>query len=153
MDAPEIRFIWSLDHAYPVGRQDRHFYFLFPFLLSRKVRNVTTKPPKVQSNVNIPMNIEIISKAVIITHLPSYVFRLAGYWLGRLPPCHGHSSYVFPRKNSIAFHSIYRNVQTNICSANIRAPAYRTVPSKSTLTTFIVNPQNSDILIPVWRRM
>ena len=64
------RFIWSLDHASSVGRQERHFYFFLLFLLSRKFRNATTKPPKVQSKVNIPRNIETISKAVIITHLP-----------------------------------------------------------------------------------
>ena len=48
------------DTAYPVGRQDRHFYF-FLFLLSRKARNVTTKLPKDISNANIPMKIEMIS--------------------------------------------------------------------------------------------
>ena len=79
MDAPEYDVIWSLDHASSVGRQERHFYFFLLFLLSRKFRNATTKPPKVQSKVNIPRKIEIISKAVIITHLPSYVFRQAGH--------------------------------------------------------------------------
>ena len=78
VDAPEYDVIWSLDHASSVGRQERHFYFFLLFLLSRKFRNATTKPPKVQSKVNIPRNIDIISKAVIITHLPSYVFRQAG---------------------------------------------------------------------------
>ena len=112
----------------------RYFYFFLLFLLSRKFRNATTKPPKVQSKVNIPMNIEIISKAVIITHLPSYVFRQAG-WLareatilhsvpvgakltstGRHAPCHGYSSYVFPRKNIISFYTNKFNIIPNISS-------------------------------------
>ena len=78
MDAPEIGTLGHKTSPILWVRQDRHFYFFFPFLLSRKVRNATIKPPKVQSKVNIPRNIEIISKAVIITHLPSYVFRQSG---------------------------------------------------------------------------
>ena len=42
----------------------------------RKARNVIIKLPKVTNSVRIPMNIEIISYAVIITHLPSYVFLI-----------------------------------------------------------------------------
>lgn len=48
------------DTAYPVGRQDRHFYFRL-FLLSRKASNATIKLPKDINNANIPMKIEIIS--------------------------------------------------------------------------------------------
>ena len=48
------------DTAYPVGRQDRHFYFRL-FLLSRKASNATIKLPKDISNANIPMKIEMIS--------------------------------------------------------------------------------------------
>ena len=60
------------DTAYPVGRQDRHFYFRL-FLLSRKASNATIKLPKDISNANIPMKIEMISKAVIgATSLPMY---------------------------------------------------------------------------------
>lgn len=60
------------DTAYPVGRQDRHFYFRL-FLLSRKASNATIKLPKEISNANIPMKIEMISKAVIgATSLPMY---------------------------------------------------------------------------------
>ncbi len=50
------------------------FYFLL-FLLSRKARNATIKLPKVANSVSILMKIEMISNAVIVTHLPSYVFR------------------------------------------------------------------------------
>ena len=61
------------DTAYPVGRQDRHFYFRLLFLLSRKASNATIKLPKDISNANIPMKIEMISKAVIgATSLPMY---------------------------------------------------------------------------------
>lgn len=67
--------MYLIGTAYPVGRQDRHFYF---FLLSlsrvRKARNATIKLPKVANSVSIPMKIDIISNAVIVTHLPSYVF-------------------------------------------------------------------------------
>ena len=52
------------------------FYFLWFLTLMRKARNVIIKLPKVTNSVRIPMNIEIISYAVIITHLPSYVFLI-----------------------------------------------------------------------------
>ena len=48
------------DTAYPVGRQDRHFYFRL-FLLSRKASNATIKLPKDINNANIPMKIEMLS--------------------------------------------------------------------------------------------
>ena len=60
-------------------RQDRHFYFFLLFLLSRKVRNATIRLPKEISKPIIPIKIKIISAAVIITHLPSYVFRKTGH--------------------------------------------------------------------------
>ena len=48
------------DTAYPVGRQDRHFYFRLLFLeelfsLSRKASNATIKLPNDISNANIEM--------------------------------------------------------------------------------------------------
>ena len=52
------------DTAYPVCRQDRHFYFRL-FLLLRKASNAITRLPKAHNNVNMPMKIERISKAVI----------------------------------------------------------------------------------------
>lgn len=52
--------------AYPVGRQDRLFYFL-SFLLSRKARSAINIVPKAISNPRIPRNTVIISKSVI-TH-------------------------------------------------------------------------------------
>lgn len=57
-------------------RQERH-YFLCLFLLLRKASNAITKLPKAISKANIPMKIEIISKAVI-SATSSYVFRQAG---------------------------------------------------------------------------
>ncbi len=48
------------DTAYPVGRQDRHFYFRLS-LLSRKASSATSKLPKDISKANIPMKIEMIS--------------------------------------------------------------------------------------------
>jgi len=46
------------------------------FLLSRKASNATIKLPKDISNANIPMKIEMISKAVIgATSLPTYYVR------------------------------------------------------------------------------
>ena len=54
------------DTAYPVGSQDRHFYFRLLFLeelfsLSKKASNATIKLPKDISNANIPMKIEMLS--------------------------------------------------------------------------------------------
>lgn len=75
-------------------RQDRHFYF-FLFLLSRKARNATIKLPKDINKPIIPMNIIIISAAVISrTSLPMYSWQ-ARFWLGRLPPCHGYFPMQF----------------------------------------------------------
>ena len=60
------------DVAYPVGRQDRHFYFRL-FLLSRKASNAINKLPKDISNANTPIKTEMISNAVIYaTSLPMY---------------------------------------------------------------------------------
>jgi hypothetical protein len=57
------------DTAYPVGRQDRHFYFRL-FLLSRKASNATIKLPKDISKANIPMKIEMIS--IFQTTVPQF---------------------------------------------------------------------------------
>ena len=94
------------DTAYPVCRQDRHFYFRL-FLLSRKASNAITRLPKAHNNVSMPRKIERISKAVIgATSLPMYsgkpvigVGRLPlrsatvgakQASTGRLAPCHGY---------------------------------------------------------------
>ena len=54
-------------------RQDRHFYFFLLSLLSRKVRNATIRLPKEISKPIIPINIKMISAAVILrTSLPMY---------------------------------------------------------------------------------
>ena len=58
------------DTAYPVGRQDRHFYFRLLFFeeffsLSRKTSNTMSILPKHISKANISKKIEMISKAVI----------------------------------------------------------------------------------------
>ena len=82
------------DTAYPVCRQDRHFYFRL-FLLSRKVSNATTRLPKAHNNVSMPRKIERISKAVIgATSLPMYSGKPV-IGVGRLPPCHGYFPMAF----------------------------------------------------------
>ena len=87
MDAPEVQVVLT-DAASPVGRQERHFYF-FLFLLSRKARNAITKLPKDISKPIIPININMISAAVITTHLPSYVLQLPGISSGGYHPVMG----------------------------------------------------------------
>ena len=82
VDAPSLGQRMSL-RTPPIlwVRQDRHFYFRLLFLeelfsLSRKASNATIKLPKDISNANIPMKIEMISKAVIgATSLPTYYVR------------------------------------------------------------------------------
>ena len=72
VDAPRWFLNVLTDTAYPVCRQDRHFYFRL-FLLLRKASNAITRLPKAHNNVNMPMKIERISKAVIhVTSLPMY---------------------------------------------------------------------------------
>ncbi len=72
VDAPRWFLNVLTDIAYPVCRQDRHFYFRL-FLLLRKASNAITRLPKGNNNVNMPMKIERISKAVIhVTSLPMY---------------------------------------------------------------------------------
>ena len=82
------------DTAYPVCRQDRHFYFRL-FLLSRKASNAITRLPKAHNNVSMPRKIERISKAVIgATSLPMYSGKPV-IGVGRLPPCHGYFPMAF----------------------------------------------------------
>ena len=82
------------DTAYPVCRQDRHFYFRL-FLLSRKASNAITRLPKAHNNVSMPRKIERISKAVIgVTSLPMYSGKPV-IGVGRLPPCHGYFPMAF----------------------------------------------------------
>ena len=72
------RLLVLTDSAYPVGRQDRHFYFRL-FLLSRKASNAINKLPKDISKANTPIKTEIISNAVICaTSLPMY-FRFTDF--------------------------------------------------------------------------
>ena len=72
VDAPKVELIVLTDVAYPVGRQDRHFYFRL-FLLSRKASNAINKLPKDFSKANTPIKTEMISNAVIYaTSLPMY---------------------------------------------------------------------------------
>ena len=98
------------DTAYPVGRQDRHFYLCL-FLLSRKASNAITKPPNEIINPLISMKIIIISADVICVAVfaPASVrakrmstghpapflciLDIPVLQAGRLPPCHG----CFPR--------------------------------------------------------
>ena len=57
---PNSGLVVLTDTAYPVGRQDRHFYFRF-FLLSRKFSNAINKLPEDTSNASIPRKIMMIS--------------------------------------------------------------------------------------------
>ena len=64
------------------------------------------KLPKVNNKVKIPMKIEMISKAVMNTHLPSYVIRRTGFYSpGGSHPCHG-----FRTENGIIF---WQKIQRN----------------------------------------
>ena len=105
-----VRLSVLTNTAYPVGRQDRHFYFRL-FLLSRKASNAITRLPKAHNNVSMPRKIERISKAVIgATSLPMYSGKPV-IGVGRLPPCHGYFPmayamqliYHFSRHNSTIF--------------------------------------------------
>ena len=89
-----VRLSVLTNTAYPVGRQDRHFYFRL-FLLSRKASNAITRLPKAHNNVSMPKKIERISKAVIgATSLPMYSGKPV-IGVGRLPPCHGYFPMAF----------------------------------------------------------
>ncbi len=77
------------DTTQPVGRQVGFFYFLL-FLFSRYARNVIRKLPKAISKLMIPINIKIISVAVILTHLPS-PHRQAGYVAREATTCRRYS--------------------------------------------------------------
>ena len=75
VDAPEKTYLCPNGHRLFRWQTEQAFYFFFLFSLSlvRKSRNATIKLPKVINKVNIPINKDKISYAVIITHLPSYV--------------------------------------------------------------------------------
>lgn len=70
------------------------FMFTYLFLLSRKVSNVTIKLPKEINNPIIPINIKIISAAVM--NITSLLCISASRFLkaGRLPPCQGYFSII-----------------------------------------------------------
>ena len=94
VDAPRWFLNVLTDTAYPVCRQDRHFYFRL-FLLLRKASNAITRLPKAHNNVSMPRKIERISKAVIgATSLPMYSGKPV-IGVGRLPPCHGYFPMAF----------------------------------------------------------
>lgn len=75
VDAPEKTYLCPNGHRLFRWQTEQAFYFFFLFSLSpvRKARNATIKLPKVINKVNIPINKDKISYAVIVTHLPSYV--------------------------------------------------------------------------------
>ena len=65
-----------MDLAYYVCKTEQAYFFDFLSLsLVRKARNATIRLPKVINKVNIPINKDKISYAVIVTHLPSYVVQ------------------------------------------------------------------------------
>ena len=113
---PESRHFVLTDTAYPVCRQDRHFYFfLFSLSLVRKARNATIKLPKVTNSVSIPMKIEIISNAVISrTSLPMYSWQ-ARALAREATACHGCSPRKsFPFRWLIAMFVIISSISQNI---------------------------------------
>ena len=123
------RFIWSLDHASSVGRQERHFYFFLLFLLSRKFRNATTKPPKVQSKVNIPRKIEIISKAVITTlRLRSASVRAKRMSTGHPAPLPMYSGKPVIWLGRLPFYTSFRSAQ-NWRPPDVMRPVMGTLPT------------------------
>ena len=70
---PRIFMNLSMIGAYPVCRQDRHFYYLRLFLLSRKVSNATMNILTATIKEAVPRIVETISYAVIGTpSLPMY---------------------------------------------------------------------------------
>ncbi len=103
VDASRTYYNILMDTAYPVVRQDKHFYFFLLFLLLRKVRNVTVKLPKEISRLIIPINIKIISAVVILrTSLPMYS-RLAGSSVREAAiPVMGTFPVVFSTSNIIS---------------------------------------------------
>ena len=64
VDASPVGLNVLTDTAYPVGRQDRHFYFRF-FLFWRKVSNASTNIPTATIKEATAKIVETISKVVI----------------------------------------------------------------------------------------
>ena len=91
-----VRLSVLTNTAYPVGRQDRHFYFRL-FLLSRKASNAITRLPKAHNNVSMPRKIERISKAVI----HATVFALLRSVLNGCPPDIQHPFLCIPASRSL----------------------------------------------------
>ena len=81
-------------------QQGGHYFFrLWSLSLSRKASNAITKLPKAISKPITPMNIKMISAAVIgATSLPMYsgkpVIGSGGYH-----PCHGFHEWILPQYN------------------------------------------------------
>ena len=71
MDAPKKGLYVFTDTAYPVCRQDRHFYFR-SFLLSRKASNAINKLPK---DITVPAAIRELEKIEMTRQLDK-VYRL-----------------------------------------------------------------------------
>ncbi len=83
--ASQQRFYVFNEHRLPCWPQGRHYFLRFLFLLlSRKVSNAISNCPKHISKLIIPRNTIIISYVVMITHLPSIVYRS-----GSCRPCCG----------------------------------------------------------------
>jgi hypothetical protein len=92
VDASQLS-VSLIEVAYPVADRIGIFYFL-RFLLSRKASNATIKLPKETIRLVIPINIMMISEAVMCTtSLPMYSGEPV-IKFGRLPPCHGYFSVI-----------------------------------------------------------
>lgn len=99
-------------------QQGGHYFFrLWSLSLSRKASNAITKLPKAISKPITPMNIKMISAAVIgATSLPMYsgkpVIGSGGYH-----PCHGFHEWILPQYNRNFNSAILEgNKSTNLIS-------------------------------------
>ena len=118
-----------MDTAYPVGRQDRHFYLRL-FLLLRKASNAITRLPKAHNNVNMPMKIERLSKAVIhATSLPMYSGKPV-IWCWEATTLSWALSYGSRHANNISFFLSQFNIFRQIICVNSSISTYFCVVGK-----------------------
>ncbi len=105
-------------------QQGGHYFFrLWSLSLSRKASNAITKLPKAISKPITPMNIKMISAAVIgATSLPMYsgkpVIGSGGYH-----PCHGFHEWILPHFNRI--HSGVGKVAGSIFNIILTSQRYK----------------------------
>ena len=116
-------------------QQGGHYFFrLWSLSLSRKASNAITKLPKVISKPITPMNIIMISAAVIgATSLPMYsgkpVIGSGGYH-----PCHGFHEWILPQYD--------RNFNSGLLagnkSTNLISECHISVTEKAKMTEVLI---------------